>query len=87
MAEQAVKEAAEAMNRQLPEEAQGGSLQPLVEEKDGLGADQKNEQEEGKGEEKDQRDEQILDTFSVEIDAIDQVCSSCICNFLLTVVC
>jgi len=53
-AEQAVKEAAEAINKQLPKEAQGGSMQPLVEEK-----------EEGEG--------QALDTFSVEIDALDQV--------------
>ncbi len=53
-AEQAVKDAAEEMNKQLPEEAQGGSLQPLVEEKG-----------EGEG--------QPLDTFSVEIDALDQV--------------
>ncbi|KAL0041673.1 hypothetical protein WJX79_000444 [Trebouxia sp. C0005] len=52
-AEQAVKEAAEAINKQLPQEAQGGSMQPLVEEK-----------EEGEG--------QALDTFSVEIDALDQ---------------
>ena len=53
-AEQAVKEAAEAINKQLPKEAQGGSMQPLVEEK-----------EEGEG--------QALDTFSAEIDALDQV--------------
>lgn len=53
-AEQAVKEAAEEMNKQLPKEAQGGSMQPLVEEK-----------EEGEG--------QALDTFSAEIDALDQV--------------
>ena len=53
-AEQAVKEAAEAINKHLPKEAQGGSMQPLVEEK-----------EEGEG--------QALDTFSAEIDALDQV--------------
>ncbi len=53
-AEQAVKEAAEEINKQLPKEAQGGSMQPLVEEK-----------EEGDG--------QALDTFSAEIDALDQV--------------
>ncbi len=53
-AKQAVKEAAEEINKQLPKEAQGGSVQPLVEEK-----------EEGEG--------QALDTFSAEIDALDQV--------------
>ncbi|DBA83627.1 hypothetical protein WJX77_005721 [Trebouxia sp. C0004] len=52
-AEQVVKEAAEAINKQLPKEAQGGSMQPLVEEK-----------QEGEG--------QALDTFSAEIDALDQ---------------
>lgn len=33
-AEAEVKAAADALNKQLPEEAQGGSLQPLVEEKE-----------------------------------------------------
>ena len=33
-AEEKVKAAADAMNRQLPEEAQGGSMQPLAEEKE-----------------------------------------------------
>ena len=33
-AEKAVKEAADAINQQLPKEAQGGSLQPLVEERE-----------------------------------------------------
>ena len=33
-AEKEVKEAADALNKQLPKEAQGGSLQPLVEEKE-----------------------------------------------------
>lgn len=53
-AEQAVREAAEAINKQLPEDAQGGSMQPLVEE-----------QGEVEG--------QALDTFSAEIDVLDQV--------------
>lgn len=33
-AEEEVKAAADAINKQLPKEAQGGSLQPLVEEKE-----------------------------------------------------
>ena len=33
-AEEDVKAAADAINKQLPKEAQGGSMQPLVEEKE-----------------------------------------------------
>ena len=64
-AEKKIKAAADDMNKQLPKEAQAGSLQPLTEEKGEKGK---------KGGQ--QEDEQILDTFSVEIDALDQVCPS-----------
>lgn len=61
-AEKAVKEAAEAMNKQLPKEAQGGSLAPLTEEQEG-----------SKRQHKGKQDEQTLDTFNAENETFDLV--------------
>ena len=79
-AEKEVKAAVDAMNKQLPEEAQGGSMMPLTEEKEG---GRKEEEREGKS----PQEEQVLDTFGVEIDALDTVTVSALCKLVAACVC
>ena len=75
-----MKAAVDAINKQLPKEAQGGSLMPLTEEKQGG-----HEQEEGEG--KSPQEEQVLDTFGVEIDALDTVTIRALCKAVAACVC
>lgn len=79
-AEKDVKAAVDAMNKQLPEEAQGGSMMPLTEEKEGG-------REEAEGEGKAPQEEQVLDTFGVEIDALDTVTTRALCKVVAACVC
>lgn len=69
-AEKDVKAAAEAMNKQLPKEAQAGSMMPLTEE---TKSKEKEEGGEASEEKKQQQQDQVLDTFDVEIEALDTV--------------
>lgn len=62
--------AAEAMNKQLPKDAQAGSMMPLTEEAETAKGDKTGDDD---NEKKAQQQNQVLDTFDVEIDALDTV--------------